>query len=69
MSCLWAIENMQSLKIHHIIFASDAVDLLGAVNRPPAWLSFRHHAGQGLTQCLRPLVEKDKHNIVHGNEI
>ncbi|XP_010418618.1 PREDICTED: uncharacterized protein LOC104704191 [Camelina sativa] len=38
---LWAIESMKSLNFDKIVFASEDSALMGAVQRPPAWPSFK----------------------------
>lgn len=37
---VWAIESMVSHKVYKVIFASDAVKLIKALERPQAWPSF-----------------------------
>ncbi|VVA89719.1 unnamed protein product [Arabis nemorensis] len=46
---------MVSLRFSKIIFASDAVDLIGAVIRPPEWPSYRYQS----SEVIRALREVD----------
>ncbi|CAL9221730.1 unnamed protein product [Arabidopsis halleri] len=38
---LWAMESMASHRVDHVIFAFQDKALIGAVNRPGAWPSFK----------------------------
>ncbi|KAG2304864.1 hypothetical protein Bca52824_033515 [Brassica carinata] len=40
-SWLWAVESMVSLKIHRVMFAGQEGDILGMIERPRAWPSFK----------------------------
>lgn len=43
---LWAINSMSSLKLSHVVFGSEAKELVGAVSRPKAWPSFSFQASE-----------------------
>lgn len=40
-SLSWAIESMVNIKVSKVIFGLEANDLIGAINRPPAWPSYK----------------------------
>lgn len=43
---LWALESMESHRMSHIIIAGEFCEMFGAVERPQAWPSFLHFAGE-----------------------
>lgn len=43
---MWAIESMNSHKISKVIFASEALELVKAINRPQAWPSFQFYISE-----------------------
>ncbi|KAG7589319.1 Reverse transcriptase domain [Arabidopsis suecica] len=43
-SLVWAVESMRSHKLNKVVFAVEDGVLVGAVNRPKAWPSFRFHS-------------------------
>lgn len=43
-SWLWEIESVKSLRLSRVVFAAEDKDLIGAVNRPPAWPSFKFYS-------------------------
>lgn len=42
-SILWSIDCMQKHRLNKVIFASEKVELVGALNRPKAWPNFSYH--------------------------
>ncbi|ESQ56144.1 hypothetical protein EUTSA_v10026817mg [Eutrema salsugineum] len=55
-SWLWAFDSIKSLKFTKIIFAAESDELIGAVNRPPAWPSFKHQSKE-LLSILGSILE------------
>lgn len=43
---LWAIESMSSHHIDKVIFASDAIELVDALEKPQAWPFFSHQVSE-----------------------
>lgn len=48
-SLVWAVESMVSHKLCKVVFAFEDSVLVGAVNRPKAWPSFRFHSMEVLS--------------------
>lgn len=55
MSWSWAIESMSSLKIPRDIFAGQEIDLVGMIERPKYWTSFRFYSSS-LLQLLEKVL-------------
>ncbi|KAL1191961.1 hypothetical protein V5N11_035558 [Cardamine amara subsp. amara] len=45
-SAIWAIEAMSSHHFDKVVFALEAVEIVGAVNRPKAWPSFAFQSAE-----------------------
>ncbi|KAH0851872.1 hypothetical protein HID58_090973 [Brassica napus] len=62
---LWSLESMRSHKMSNIIIAGEFLEMFGAVERPQAWPSFLHYAGQielsmaGIVGCKLQVVTRE----------
>lgn len=64
-SLLWTIESMGFHRFNHVIFTSDAIELVNAIYRPAAWPSFCYH----VSELLLELEKIDEWRLVFENRL
>lgn len=55
-SILWDIDSMISHKVKKVIVASEALEMINAINRPQEWPSFQYYASE-IKQRLTPIED------------